>query len=285
MRLRRLTFTISFILFLLPSFVAAGPRAFVPLPADLRGELSDVPYRIRVPGNWNGTLLVYAHATRPSVAPIPAEPEIAPPPYPRPATPFEDQLLALGYALAGAEFESTEKAGMLVTHALTMRFHFAVGRPHRVIVWGNSLGGVVAAMLLETFPGIYDGALANGSPLAGSKMNIDAALAFALAYNVTFGWPADKWGPLDDVRDDLTLADVLPVAQLPGPADRYGRWEFIRLVIKLPTQAFWGVDPQFGTRFLGAQLWRATEVRARLEAEYRWAGRVQRRSLLHPDRR
>lgn len=279
MRVLRSTVVTTFILVgLFPTAAAAraavvthehhGGQKAIALPADLDGELLGVPYRIRVPANWNGTLLVFAHATRNSIAPIPAAPEISPLPYPKPDVPFEEQLLALGYALAGAEFASTEKDGVLVTHALTMHFYGAVGRPDRVIVWGSSLGGVIATMLAETFPGIYDGALANGSPLAGSRMNIDAALAFALAYDVTFGWPTDVWGPIEDVRDDLTLADVLPVAKLPGPPDRYSRWEFIRLVVKLPAQAFWGVDPQYGTRFLGAQLWRATEVRARLETQY-----------------
>lgn len=45
----------------LGSPVAGAAR--VPLPADLSGTLGGTPYRIRVPANWNGTLLVYAHGT------------------------------------------------------------------------------------------------------------------------------------------------------------------------------------------------------------------------------
>jgi hypothetical protein len=30
-------------------------------PLDLSGEINGAPYRIVVPSNWNGTLLVYAH--------------------------------------------------------------------------------------------------------------------------------------------------------------------------------------------------------------------------------
>ena len=33
-------------------------------PLDLSGELNGAPYRIRVPANWNGTLLVFAHGYR-----------------------------------------------------------------------------------------------------------------------------------------------------------------------------------------------------------------------------
>jgi pimeloyl-ACP methyl ester carboxylesterase len=242
--------------------------AHVRLPADLVGSLNGVDYRIRVPADWNGTLLVYTHGTRLAAMPGPASPEVAPQPYPLPATPFEEQLLAYGYALAGAEYGNSQKAGAQASHALTEFFNGAMGRPARVIAWGNSLGGVVAALLLEKYPGAYDGAVANCGPLGGQAKNIDASLAYGLAYDVTFGWPADAWGPLDDLRDDLVFAtDVLPLVQWPQ-ADRYGRWEFIRLVMKLPTQAFWGVDPQFGVNFFAMQMWRATEVRSRLEAQY-----------------
>ena len=33
-------------------------------PLDVSGELHGAPYRIRVPENWNGTLLVFAHGYR-----------------------------------------------------------------------------------------------------------------------------------------------------------------------------------------------------------------------------
>ena len=41
--------------------MAAGKRVHVPLPADLTGKLNGADYEIRVPANWNGTLLVFAH--------------------------------------------------------------------------------------------------------------------------------------------------------------------------------------------------------------------------------
>jgi len=47
-------------LLLLLTFVPAAPvtQAHAPLgPLDLSGELHGAPYRIRVPANWNGTLL------------------------------------------------------------------------------------------------------------------------------------------------------------------------------------------------------------------------------------
>ena len=48
------------------------------------------------------------------------------------------------------------------------------------------------------------------------ELAADASLAFGLAYDVTFGWPSDKWGPLEDVRDDLTFfGDVAPILSAP----------------------------------------------------------------------
>ncbi len=188
-------------------------------------------------------------------------------------------MLARGYALAGAEYENSQEAGTKASHALTAFFNGAVGRPSRVVAWGCSLGGVVSTMLLEKYPGIYDGAIACAGPLAGQARNIDVSLAFALAYDVTFGWRSDLWGPVDDLRDDLVFGEVMPYVKWPLPQlpplefqARKAKWEFIRLVTKLPPQAFWGVDPQFGSAFLGMQMWRATEQRARLETQFR--GRV-----------
>jgi hypothetical protein len=191
--------------------IAQDGAAHLALPADLAGTLNGVKYRIRVPAEWSGTLLVYGHGTRISIAAVPADPEIAPLPYPIPATPFEEQLLASGSALAGADYGNSWQRGAQASHALTEFFNGAVGRPSRVIAWGNSLGGAVATLLLEKYPGAYDGAIANCAPLAGLAANTDASLAFGLAYDVTFGWPADAWGGLEDVRDDLRAMEVLPL--------------------------------------------------------------------------
>jgi hypothetical protein len=55
-------------------------EAHIPLPADISGNLNGSQYRILVPANWNGALLVYAHASAST------ELEIVPPTYP-PASP------------------------------------------------------------------------------------------------------------------------------------------------------------------------------------------------------
>src|SRR5882762_2456458 len=63
---RAITFVaITLLLFL--SFIPTLPTAHAQPqigPLDISGEIHGAPYRIMVPANWNGTLLVFAHGYR-----------------------------------------------------------------------------------------------------------------------------------------------------------------------------------------------------------------------------
>lgn len=214
---------------------SAGQQAV--LTTDLTGTLGGTVYKIRVPENWNGTLLVFAHPHQLT----------GPQPWPAPQVPgFEQQLLDMGYALAGSAFLNSNKDGVVRTHQLTEFFRETVANPRRIIIWGNSFGAGVALALIEKYPGVYDGAIANCSPSAGNVENMDSALAFSLAYDAAIGWREDLWGPVENVRDDLTVDDVLPVVPWPPDGARPPEWEFIRLVMHLPEAAFWTKDPGSG---------------------------------------
>ncbi len=238
----------------LPVPLSAGQLAtFVPLPADLQGELNGVPYRIRVPENWNGTLLVYAHGygeglTQPLLAPLPAD---------------VDTLLARGFALAASRFAGsgwTVKEGMQNTVALTAAFHGMVGRPQRTIIWGRSMGGLMTLGLIEKFPGHYDGAVALCPPAAGTPRRFDQSLDIALAYAVAFGWKPE-WGTPGDIRNDLDfMTEVLPHVQQQLTPDKKGRWEFIRLVNRIPIDSYYAP-----MNFRITTFYFATAVRAELE--------------------
>jgi pimeloyl-ACP methyl ester carboxylesterase len=242
--------------------------AHVPLPADVSGTLNGVDYIIRVPANWNGTLLMYAHEAQlgPPVA------LAAPTAWPLVTPSLEEQLLALGYALAGSGYGSDSiKEAVQRTLALTNFFKGRIGNPRRTIIWGNSLGGMVSLKLIEEYPGIYDGAIANASPAAGDPENADEGLSFCLAYAAAFPWHEDLWGPVENLRGDLDFfTEVLPILlaeALPGPAT-FGRWEFIRLIMGLPPQAFWGTDPGSASPFFAMLMWVATQARAAMETGY-----------------
>jgi pimeloyl-ACP methyl ester carboxylesterase len=264
MRLRMLT--VMFLVLTCRAMADGKGVAHVPLPADVSGTLNGVDYIIRVPANWNGTLLMYAHEAQlgaPIAQAVPVE-------WPLESPSLEKQLLALGYALAGTGYGSINEA-VQRTLALTNLFKGMIGNPSRIIIWGNSLGGMVSLKLIEEHPGIYDGAIANAPLAAGGPENVDIGVSFALAYAAAFPWHEDLWGPVENLRGDLDFfTEVLPILlaeALPGPAT-FGRWEFIRLIMGLPPQAFWGTDPGSASPFFAMLMWVATQARAAMETGY-----------------
>ncbi len=266
MKLRVLV--VAFLIFTCWAMADGKGVTHVPLPADLSGTLNGVDYIIRVPANWNGTLLMFAHGTQLG----PPEAHAAPVAWPLVAPSLEEQLLTLGYALAGSGYGSdSKKEAVQRTLALTNFFKGMIGNPSRTIIWGDSLGGQVSLKLIEDHPDIYDGAIANSPPAAGDPENADMDLSFSLAYAATFPWHDDLWGPVENLRDDLDFfVDVLPILLAeadPGPAT-FGRWEFIRLIMGVPPQVFWGSDPATGFPFSIFLLAKATQGRAAVEAEY-----------------
>ena len=222
----------------------------VSLPFDLVDILDDAKYKIRVPANWNGTLLVYLQANKTPAAP-PPEPRLVPPVLPGSDALTEDTLLSRGYALAASEISINDwqvKAGVQDTLALTAYFRGRIGDPKRVILLGSSLGGLVAVRLMEDYPRTFDGAIATCPPVAGLARRADLLLGYGLAYSVVFGWQDDAWGPLENVRSGLLFAtDVSPKVNWPKPdGSNRGGWEFIRLVTGWASDPFWKTDPLYG---------------------------------------
>ena len=259
MKLRMLIVLLPLIFTLLVPSSAGQLATLVPLPADLQGELDGVPYFIRVPANWNGTLLVYSYGYAEASVPL------APPGF------DVATLLARGFALAGVHAAGAVnvppamdagwnvKERMQNTVALTAAFHGIVGRPLRTIMWGRSMGGLVTLGMIEKFSGLYDGAVALCPPAAGTPRRFDQALDVALAYKVAFAAWNDAWGTPGDLRDDLNfLTEVAPYIPPPNTVERYGRWEFIRRVNRIPADTYY-----VG---LGQIMFFATGVRAELES-------------------
>jgi len=224
-----------------------GPALRVPLPFDLVDILDGVRFKIRVPRNWNGKLLVYLQGTK--TAPVP-EPAVVPRVLPGSQPDLEETLLSRGYALAASDFGNMDmqvKEAVEDSLALTSYFRGLVGDPTRVILWGTTLGGLAALKMIEDYPRVFDAAIATCPWAAGVPRVMDRQLDFGLAYAVAFGWPADRWGPLEQLRPDLNLqTDVLSVAQVPKEdGSNRGAWEFIRLVRGIPSEAFWGTNPVY----------------------------------------
>ena len=187
---------------------------------NLEGTHNGADYKIRVPENWNGILIVYAHGYG-----QPGSAEAAPG-----GVAMEEYLLSLGYALAGSRYQAdgwAVKEGLQDTASLTNFFKGKVGNPDKVILWGFSMGSVIAFESAERYSGIYDGVIAGCAVGAGSPGSWDGALQIALAYDAAFGWP-ESWGSVGDVRDDIDFnSDVFPTlySQITNPSNG-GLFEF-----------------------------------------------------------
>lgn len=266
--LRKSVYVVFFALIFSAQFAVAGNTA----PVDLSGDLFGAPYRIRVPENWNGTLLVYAHGYR-DRADQPGEvdnraADLAP------SAALEPVFLAQGYALAGSAYRNNGWAveeGINDLAALTVFFNLRVGRPQRTILWGFSMGSVISFESMERYGFLYDGALCACAVGAGSSQSWDSAGDLALAYDKLFGMPA-AWGTPGDVRDNLDFeTEVQPklFAEVGNPAN-FPKFEFIRLVTGTPGR---GINPPappaFYPGWIFTDMFFATEARAELERRAR----------------
>ena len=146
-------------------------------PNILTGSIGAANYTIDVPQPWNGTLFLYSHGY---VAPGSTNPSSASP------DPVTGQwLLAGGYALAASSYSST---GWAIEQALRDQvalldyFDKHVGKPKRVIAVGVSLGGIITAGLVQTYPDRFAGAMPLCGVLAGGvaawNTGLDSAYAF-----------------------------------------------------------------------------------------------------------
>lgn len=141
-----------------PAAVAAAPApAPVPAiaqPSEHTGTLNGAPWRLDVPENWNGELVVYMHGYAPVEQPIP---EVMP------RNGYEGWLFEAGYAVAQSDYSAR---GWAVAEALAdteaMRQHVVglLGQPKHTWAMGHSMGGHLVLGTLESHGEAYDGGLA-----------------------------------------------------------------------------------------------------------------------------
>ena len=165
-----------------PSAATASPAACpAPIVAGdtvLCGSLQDgATYLIEVPAQWNRTLFLYSHGYVTPGGNNPAQ-DVG-----DPAT--GGWLLSHGYALAGSSYSTT---GWAIEQALPDQiatldlFGAQVGKPLRTIAWGHSLGGIITAGLIQTYPNRFSGALPMCGVLAGGVATWNTALDGAFAF-------------------------------------------------------------------------------------------------------
>lgn len=131
---------------------AALPFTALPNATAYYGIHRGAGYRIEVPNNWNGELVLWAHGyVGDSLALTVGDP------------PFREHLIAKGFAWAASSFSKNgynTDVGAEDTRALAKLFERKVGKPRRTYMTGGSMGGNVTAIAIERWPRAFDGALA-----------------------------------------------------------------------------------------------------------------------------
>jgi hypothetical protein len=188
------------------------------------GVLDGARYRIEVPANWNGMLVMYAHGFRGEGSALTVD-----------SAPMRQYLLDEGYAWAASSYSTTfydVRAGVEDTNALALAFNDIAtqnGRslptPTKRYITGVSMGGHVtaAAIELETQQTAnnfvpYDGA----APMCG-VLGDTALFDYFGAYNLSLfefgGVPANSY-PITDVPAKLTAAQQALWVDYSDPARR-----------------------------------------------------------------
>jgi pimeloyl-ACP methyl ester carboxylesterase len=144
---------------LVTALLAAGLCAAQPKVET--GDLNGAAFRIDVPEQWDGGLIVYCHG----YSPVPGKFADQKP------NPMRDALLGQGFAMAQSGYVAGGWAideAMQDTQALLRYFRTKYGAPKETYVMGHSMGGFLTMALLERFPTSYDGGLALCGPLAAA---------------------------------------------------------------------------------------------------------------------
>ena len=126
----------------------------------LWGEHEGAGYRIEVPPDWNGTLVLYARPLRASDR---ADLSVINPP-------LRGALLDQEIAWAASSFHANGyhvTAGVEDTRALLDVFSQRIRAPETALVIGHDLGGQVTIASMEQYPEDYSGGLAFCAPMDG----------------------------------------------------------------------------------------------------------------------
>ena len=149
------------------------------------GTTTEIPsglvssYKIEVPSDWNGTLVLYSHGysfTQIAPADVMDAGDAA----------TGAWLLSHGYALAGSSYALPGWALQQAFQdqiAVLDAFDTRVGHhPTRTIAWGHSLGGMITAGLVQLFPDRFTAALPMCGVVAGGpgvwNQGLDSEFAF-----------------------------------------------------------------------------------------------------------
>ncbi|HYC43387.1 MAG TPA: alpha/beta hydrolase [Noviherbaspirillum sp.] len=186
-----------------PTHLPFGPMPGVTAETDRwHGVLNGAGYRVEVPRNWNGRLVLYAHGYD-GLDPVLKVQDI----------PIRRHLVENGYAWAASTFSKNGydvRAGIEDTNALALAFtsiaaqnNRPLSAPSRIYIVGASMGGHVAAAAVEreTLDTAINKVRYNGAlPMCANVGDTDLfgyATAYQLAAQFLAGVPATSF-PVTD---------------------------------------------------------------------------------------
>jgi pimeloyl-ACP methyl ester carboxylesterase len=143
------------------------------------GEINSARYKIHIPADWNGGLVLYAHGYEE----IGEETER----FSREVDDFMEIFTSHGFAYAASAYKRQGliiKDGIADMEALRSYFEFHYGKPEICIITGHSMGGIISLATIETYPAEYHGAL----PLCGWLAPVHSLLKNGLDMLVTYDY-------------------------------------------------------------------------------------------------
>ena len=163
-------------------------------------------FRIEVPANWNGELVLYAHGFRGTGLELTVS-------NPR----IRQWLVTHGYAWAASSYSKNGydvKQGVMDTHALGQHFNGLVGKPKRTYITGHSMGGHITGVAIEQYPRTYAGALPMCGVMGDNEL-FDYFLDFNLVAQALAGVDAEFPFPADYVTE--VVPEVKAALGMPYP--------------------------------------------------------------------
>ena len=148
--------------------------AFSPLPGAMarHGTYEGGVYRMEVPADWNGGLVMYAHGYRGEGPDL----FVSDPPIRR-------HLIENGYAWAASSFRGNSyRPDFGVEDTLRLRDMFTTEfrAPRWTILYGTSMGGHITMASLELYPGVYQAGLPECGVMTGTEV-LDYLAAYTAA--------------------------------------------------------------------------------------------------------
>jgi pimeloyl-ACP methyl ester carboxylesterase len=187
-------------------------------------QRSGALYRICIPNQWNGDLVVYAHGYAAPQLPLSVpDDQIG-------GVSLSQTVNQLGYAFATTSYSKNGlaiKEGLADVVDLYNIFISANARPRFVYIMGTSLGGAVAALAAEKFPQLFNGALTISGPVGDFHGQVNYFGDFRVVFDYFFPGviPGDPFDiPLEVIANFNTVyvprilgaitADPLATSQL-----------------------------------------------------------------------